>query len=431
MHKTEQYQSTASRAAPVVGLGTVVVLALVQFAAFVDRAVPSVLAAPLKASFALSDAQLGLLQGPAFAITYAVVMLAAGHWARRVDPFRLMAFCVVVWTIGGVIFALANTFPLLMAGRMMLGVGQAAFAPAALIVLGSPGVLMGRSKALSLFTSGSASGRSGALFLGGFILFMVGGQTVFGLEPWRSVSLLLVAPNALLVAGLLLLSRRTGGWPSEGASGLNDALGWMFGKGRAILSLFVVGSGCVLLVQALGAWMPSLLARAFDLSVAQAAVTAGGIVLVSAPAGHLTAGWVLARPGTRPARIIAGGLFLASAAVLGLNLAPSPAFGFAALCALVAGGGVAAAGSLITVQPQTPERLRGAVNALFLATTSIVGVGAGPWITGWLSDRQSDGGGLVSALTLVVVAVSVMVIPLALLGGSRWKSPAHSQNGTV
>ncbi|TAJ40906.1 MAG: MFS transporter, partial [Brevundimonas sp.] len=101
---------SALAASSKVGLGTVLLLASVQFAAFVDRAVPSVVAGALKGEFDLTDRQIGALQGPAFALTYAAAMLAAGHWGRRIEPFRLMALCVAVWTVGGAAFALASSY---------------------------------------------------------------------------------------------------------------------------------------------------------------------------------------------------------------------------------------------------------------------------------------------------------------------------------
>ena len=80
---------SALAASSKVGLGTVLLLASVQFAAFVDRAVPSVVAGALKGEFDLTDRQIGALQGPAFALTYAAAMLAAGLRGRPVAGLDL------------------------------------------------------------------------------------------------------------------------------------------------------------------------------------------------------------------------------------------------------------------------------------------------------------------------------------------------------
>ncbi|MBU1385711.1 MAG: MFS transporter [Alphaproteobacteria bacterium] len=416
--------------ARIVGVGTVLLLAGVQFAAFVDRAMPSVVAQPLKDAFDLTDGQVGALQGPAFALTYAVAMLAAGHWARRVEPFRLMAFCLALWTAGSVAFALADSYPMLVGARMLLGIGQAAFAPAALVVLGSAGVAIGRARAVSIFTTGSATGRSGGLLLGGALLVAASGASIMGLAPWRAVSLALVLPNIALIAALLALSGRDGSSPPEPSSGLGQAAAWLCGNGRAVLGLFVAGAGCVISVQAAGTWMPSILHRSFGLPVGEAAVLVGLIVLVAAPTGHLSAGWLLGRQsmqGRSPALPMAAGLVLSMIAAVGLSAAASLPMAIAAMAVLVASSGMAATTALIGLQPLAPDRYRRAVNTLYLAGVSLVGVGLGPWITGALSDRSSASAGLTTSLVQLILAVGVFVLPLALLQGERWVSGSQDR----
>ncbi|MDY6922365.1 MAG: MFS transporter [Pseudomonadota bacterium] len=413
-----------------VGVGSVLLLAAVHFAAFVDRAIPTVVAEPIKDAFGLSDGQIGALQGPAFALTYAAAMLAAGHWARRVEPFRLMAFCVALWTCGGIAFALAESYPMLIAGRMALGIGQAAFAPMALMVLGSGGVAIGRARAVSIFTTGSATGRSGGLFLGGAVLVAASSVAGMGLAPWRVVGLALLLPNIILIAALLVLSGRGAPIRAEPAAGLGQAARWLTRDGRGILGLFVAGAGCIVSVQAAGAWMPSILHRSLGLPVGDAAVVVGLIVLGAAPAGHLSAGWLLGHRrmrGRSPARLLAAGMGLSLVAGLGLSAATSLPMTVLALSALVASSGLAATTALIGLQALAPDRYRGAVNTLFLAGVSVVGVGFGPLITGALSDR-SDGGsaGLTASLVQVVVAAAAVVIPVALLQGGRW-TPGRSE----
>lgn len=413
-----------------VGLGTVLLLASVQFAAFVDRAVPSVVAGALKGEFGLTDRQIGALQGPAFALTYAAAMLAAGHWGRRIEPFRLMALCVAVWTVGGVAFALASSYEVLMAARMVLGVGQAAFAPTALMILGSSSVGMGRARAVSMFTSGSAAGRSGSFFLVGAILLLVAGQTVAGLSPWRSASLIPVLLNLGLIAGLLWKARGRRMFSAEPTLGLRTAVRWLGGDGRVVFGLMGASAGCVLSIQATGAWMPSILARAHELSSGHAAIAIGVVVLVAAPAGHLTAGWLLGLERLKawgPAPVMAGALAASVLAALGLMAASWLPMTLACLSLLVASSGMAGAAALIGLQPLTPDSIRGGVNAIFLATVSVVGVGLGPWVTGMVSDQNVDARfGLTTSLACVVMVVAAAVIPLALWQGRRWISGAKT-----
>ena len=82
---------------------------------------------------------------------------------------------------------------------------------------------------------------------------------------------------------------------------------------------------------------------------------------------------------------------------------------------------MAATAALIGLQPLAPDRYRGAVNTLYLAGVSVIGVGFGPWLAGALSDRSGAGSAsLAISLVQVVVTVGVVVIPIALLQGGRW-----------
>lgn len=405
--------------------GLALLLAATHFAAFVDRALPAATAPLIKAEMALSDAALGVLQGPAFVALYVVGLLLAGHLVSRADPWKVAAACVGSWTLGGVLFALSPTFEGMLAGRVLLGAGQAAFGPAALMILGAQGQAWRRSRTLSMFTSGSAAGRSGAMLLAGALLVGLGGGAVLGLSSWRSVCLMLMIPNLML---LIALARSGLGGPGPGdgwGGGLVAAVAEVCRRPADFLSVAACGAGAVLLVQAAGAWAPSILNRAHGLSPAQAATAFGVVVLIFAPLGHLSAGWLLGHRRLRPGTLLAAGVLAAAASAWGLALAPGHAAAGLFLCALTAAGGLAAATALITLQEMTKAPVKPAMGALFLSLTSLVGVGGGPWITGVVSDGLAGGAALGLALALTVTPVAVAVAGGALAAGRRGWSAAR------
>lgn len=406
--------------------GSALLLAATHFAAFVDRALPAATAPLIKAEMGLSDAAIGGLQGPAFVALYVVGLLLAGHLVSRADPWKVAAACIGCWTLGGVLFALSPAFEGMVAGRILLGAGQAAFAPAALMILGGQSLAWRRSRMLSMFTTGSATGRSGAMLLGGALLAGFGGAALWGLSSWRWVCLLLMVPNLLLLVALVGAGRSAPAPPAAPGGGLLRALGAVRRQPAAFLGVAACGAGAVLLVQAAGAWAPSILNRAQGLSPAQAAMAFGAVILVFAPIGHLSAGWLLGRRRLGPATILAVGVLAAAASAWGLALAPGHAAAMAFLCALTAAGGLAAATTLITLQEMTEPPVKPAMGALFLTLTSLAGVGGGPWITGLVSDALTgDGGALGLALALTVTPVAVAVAGVALLAGRRGWSPAR------
>lgn len=386
---------------------------------------PAVVAPLIKSQFHLSDTQIGALLGPAFSTLYAAGLLVAGHLIAGRNPYRVAALCTVAWTVGGVVFALATSYAGLVAGRVALGLGQAAFAPAALMLLSCQGDRERRSRSLSTFTTGSAVGRSAALLIGGGALAMMAGQGLNGLEPWQTASLALVAPNLILIALLWRASLNVVPPTGDPRQGMGAAFRLIRGHANGLAGVMAAGAFAVLAVQAAGAWAASILNRGFDLAPADAALAAGVVVLVFAPVGHLGAGWMLGSG--RGRRLGAGLMMIAGMAVavtggLILAMADTTAAALVGLAALTAGAGAAAVVSLIEVQSLTEMGLRAQVGAIFLALISFVGVGMGPLLTGMVSDLGVSGaGGLAWSLAAVTAAAAAGVTVLAVVFGERWR----------
>lgn len=395
-------------------------LALTHLAGALDRALPSVVASLIRDEMALSDQAIGALQGPAFVALYAVSLLGAGHWLRVLDARRFAASAVVVWTAGGLLFALSETYVGMVCGRALLGAGQAAFVPAALLLIGQETGEARRARGLSLFTAGSAAGRSVALLLGGAILSVLGPQLAAGLESWRAMCVVMIAPN--LVLSLLLLR----GFPSGRAAlrrgtSLPEAIRAVLAAPRRLVSLAFAGAGTVLVVQTAGAWAPSILHRDHGLGVPESALVFGGIVLLFAPTGHLLSGWLAGeRRRVNPGWVLVSALLIAAGFAVALAVAGGLAAAIIALIGLTLTGGMAAAMSMILFQGQIDTPYRGSVGALFLATTSTIGLGAGPWITGALSDRLGPEHGLAWALAITVGIAATGVGVLGIMFGPDW-----------
>lgn len=407
------------------GWSVVLVIAVAHFLAHADRIVTAAFAPILRQDFALTDAELGLLQGTAFILPYVVATLAAGIWLARVNPIRLMTLSIALWTAAGLMFSLAEDFPTLLVARGALGLGQAAFAPAALSVLAlaarpSPPV------AVSIFTTGSATGRSLGLLAGGLLLALSAPIAAYGFAPWRLASIALIAPNLVLAAILLVMARAhdiSGGSAADGAS-LRGALRRMRASAAAFGWHFLAAAGIIMITQSGAAWAPSILNRAFALEPASAAALTGFAVLIGAPVGNLTAGWVAARRmerGGAPGAMMVFGVAVALGACAMLALSPFLWLGFAAVAALTAGGSFAAAAALIGLQPMLLARHRLASNALFMAIVTLVGLGLGPLLTGLFSDLLARPGGLGLALCGAVACAGALVLLGAAKGTLPWR----------
>src|SRR3546814_17159998 len=124
---------------------------------------------------------------------------------------------------------------------MMLGFTQAAFMPAALSIL-SVASHPPPSVAIAALTTGSATGRSGGLLLGGALLLMATQLNVADLEPWRLASLAMVAPNLLLALALLAKSDVRAPYAASPAAGLGPTLRGMSRSSPFPSSYFLTAS---------------------------------------------------------------------------------------------------------------------------------------------------------------------------------------------
>ena len=399
-------------------------LALGHCVAFADRNLPAVAAPLLKADLGLSDAQLGLLLGPAFAALYAVGMLASLPLANSRHRFRLLAGCIVTWALGMAVFALARSFAELVAARALVGLGQSAFVPLALGLIVERSAPAWRARSMAVFTAGSAAGRSLALLVGGLALALLTQWVpASALAHWRLLFLAMAAPNLILVV-LLLRCREQPPLSPAPAATLRQILAWLRQR-PALMGLYLGGGvGSVLVVQTVGAWAPSVLNREQGMIPADAALAFGAALLVAAPLGHLIAGALVDLRGKRltPMTVVAGGLLLAVPLLWAVPRAESAtvACGLLALTSLA--GGSAAVAALVGLPPMLPARLRDAAVRLFLVFITVAGVGLGPFAAGWVSDGLGEGGrGLSTALCLVCLSAAAFGIVSALLARGGWR----------
>ncbi|WP_430387865.1 MFS transporter [Dyella sp. 20L07] len=405
-------------------MSLVCLLALGHCAAFADRNLPAVAAPLLKMDLGLSDAQLGLLDGPAFALLYALGMLASWPLASSPHRFRLLAGCIATWAFGMVVFAAGQSFGVLVAARALIGLGQAAFVPLALGLIVERAASPWRARSIAIFTAAAATGRSLALLLGGLVLAMLARwQPVSGAAHWRLLFLVMALPNLVLIA--MLLRRRE---PSPGLPPPVVVLRQVLASSRqhaTLMCSYLGGAGAsVLVVQAVGAWAPSILHREQGLAPAAAAAAFGAALIVAAPLGHLIAGTLIDLRGKKvtPMSVVACALLLAIPLLWAVPRTSSAteACVLLALTSLI--GGTAAVSALAGLPLMLPAPLRDAGLRLFLVFITVLGVGLGPFMAGLVSDVMGVGGrGLSTALYVVCASAAIVGIVSAWLARAGWR----------
>ena len=382
-------------------------LAAAHFLAFVDRFLIAAASPVLAARFHLSDWWLGVLLGPAFALPYGVAAILFGRRADRGGARGFVLAGVAIWTIASTAIALSPNVTLLFAARAVVGLGQAAFVPAALVLILSRTPPDGQARALSLFTTGSSAGRSAGLLVAGGTLAAI---AAFGIavapDGWRWLFVVTALPNVLIFALLLRVVP-----PAPTAAG-GATMRWRPGLSA---SIFMAGAVAPIMIgQSVAAWLPALLARGHDLSTARAATIAGVLTIVAAPGGQLLGGAVMARSArarTQPAIVVAGALVLGCVPLLVAGAASSLAWIVIGMAGFSVAAGISSFAALFGVQAIMPAARRGTGNGLFIALVTLVGAGAGPALTGWFSGLWHGPGA--RSLDHAIVATAAIAVAIA------------------
>ena len=150
-------------------------LALINLLNYIDRNVIFALFEPIKRDLALSDSQLGWL-GSAYIFVFSVAALPFGVLSDLRSRRAVIAGGVTVWSAFTFLSGLVKTFGHLFTCRALVGVGEAAYGPAASSLVADffPG--RGRAVAMGILSSGIA--------LGGVIGLLLGGHLA-GAYGWR------------------------------------------------------------------------------------------------------------------------------------------------------------------------------------------------------------------------------------------------------
>ncbi|MCK8457087.1 MFS transporter [Sphingomonas faeni] len=389
----------------------VTVFATLHCLAFIDRTMIAGALPLMRLDVAMSDAQAGWIVGTAFAIPYGITALTLAAVLRgRQASIGWLIGGVVVWTTATLVTGTAQSSATLTVARAGLGIGQAMFVPVAIAWLVDTAGTNDRARALSLFTSGSTIGRSTALLTVGALLSALAvmardapGSLLGDVAQWRWLFVITALPNIIMLPLLVsirtptrdALAARAADRPDpdpprgpRDASVSTEVHWWTF-------ALFLAAAIMpILLIQAMGAWLPTLFVRDRGLQPAQAAILLGAITLFAAPAGQLAAGWLMTRyaswHGHIPAIILAG-LATALLPLAGLIWAPglTGAVIGVALTNLILG--IASFCGLFGVQLLSPAATRVTVNGIFLALVTLFGVGVGPLLTGVLATIAGTG----------------------------------------
>lgn len=377
----------------------VAVLTLAIVFSFVDRTIMALMVEPIKADLGLSDTQIGLLHGFAFALLYTLIGLPIGWAADRKRRNLIIASGIFIWSLMTAACGMARNFWHLFAARVGVGIGEAALSPPAYSIMADyfPPQKLGR--AIGIYSAGVYLGAGLAFILGGVVVQLLHSTPsvtvpLFGaLRSWQ-LTFILVGLPGVLVALLMLTVRepiRRQHKSVAGGAGLSPLFAWFKTRRMVLLSLMFGYAFIGIPVQTIIAWAPTYLIRYFHFSAGEAGVSLGVLALVFGASGMIAGGWLVDRFKSRgaedaPMRV---GLIAALGALpfaVSATLVPNSALALVMLGPLLffvsCGIGAAPTG----IQLLTPNQYRAQISALYMLILNLIATGCGPALTALATD---------------------------------------------
>ncbi|MGB5163796.1 MAG: MFS transporter [Woeseiaceae bacterium] len=400
----------------------VIVLMTLYIFSFIDRMIIALLVTPIKADLNLTDTDIGLLHGLAFALFYTFVGVFIARLADNWNRSKLIAIGVLLWGIATAACGLAGSFASLFAARVLVGIGEATLSPAAYSLISDYFPPEKRARAMSLYTSGIYFGVGVALIFGGIVIGLVestGGISlpVIGpVEAWQVVFFVVGLPGVLFFVVVRLFVREPERREVSATPPTFAAFRAYFSKRRRLyLSHYLGFSFLVLYSYSFSAWTPAVITRSFGWTSADAGLWLGLVIFISAPSGIML-GSLLSqrfqkRWGTGAALQV--GVIAALAGIIPAVLFPLATTAWMSLALMGVTQfvislpfGVAPA----ALHEVTPNQYRGQIIAIYLFFINIIGLGTGPTIVGLITDY---GFGNESAVGYSLLIMALIFLPLS------------------
>jgi len=372
------------------GLG---ILTLVYAFNFIDRQLLVILQEPIKAELLLSDTQLGLLTGFAFAVFYVVCGIPIARWADKGVRRSIIALALTVWSFMTAVSGLTQNYVQLLLARVGVGVGEAGGSPPAHSMISDIFSRSHRATALSIYSVG--------IYIGILIGFLLGGWVAefFG---WRLAFFVVGVPGILLAVVLrLTVAEPLRGW-SEGrthrvadAPSLIEVLKLLWSR-RSFRHIAVASSLNAFIIYGIGNWLPSFFLRSYDISIGELGTWMALTTGIGGGLGSFFGGWLADRLGRNDSRWYLWApallMILTTPMLLGILMSGSlytslllvGPFNF--LIAAYLGPMLAVSHNLVGL------RMRALTSAILFFTINLVGMGLGPLSVGVLSDALTEAG---------------------------------------
>ncbi|MBP8671440.1 MAG: MFS transporter [Sphingobium sp.] len=404
---------------------TVAILFILYIRSLADRYLIALVVEPIKQNLGLSDFQISLLQGPAFAVLYCLCAIPLGLALDKHSRRWVLFLCVAVWSMGAAGCGLAGSFAVLAIARSMVGAGESGFSTGAYSIVGDSFPPERVSLAMSIFVMGGVMGAGIVFLLGGPLVGVIlnGGVAAWpfmsDFQPWQQAFIITGLPGVLMALMIFLFPEppRHHIRKVTDSTGYGDALRFIGSHRRLFVGIFI-GFGLVYTCTiSLQLWLPSYFVRVHGWTPGRIGIVLG-IAQISAALSLPVHGWIVDRfyqRGMRDAHLYwcILSVCLAGPCAVAALLIPNPwmtVILFALYMMFVLSS--ASMGPAVT-QVVTPQHLRGRVSAIYVLTTGLIAMSVGPAAVGFFTDKIF-GDPRAVGLSLIAVILGAL-IPATLL----------------
>lgn len=436
---TDKAASSQGIASPATGVSAETrtmlwILLIVYIFNFLDRQIVNILAEPIKADLGLSDTQLGLLAGPAFAVFYALLGIPIARYADKdgTNRVRLIALALAIWSAMTAVCGLAQNFVQLLFARIGVGVGEAGCTPAAHSLISDSVAPEKRSSAIAFYGLGVPIGSLLGLIIGGIVNDLYG---------WRVALMMVGAPGLVLALVVLFFMReprhsRTAEAAATAAAvtrlSTGEAMREIFAS-RAFIYILIASSVVAFLGYGKALWTISFFIRSHGLSTTEAGLSMAVVLGLAGVFGTWLGGKMADKFGARDKR----------------HILTFPAYGMALAAPILFLGyfmedwRVAVALLIIPtilnsayygpaygcVQGLVRPQARAVAASVMLFGQNLIGLGFGPFLFGVLSDALQPVAGQESVRWVLYGAAWLGLIPAFFFWRASLRLKAELKSG--
>jgi MFS family permease len=385
----------------------VTVLLLLNVVALVDRNIINMLVVPIQRDLHLSDMQMGIVLGPAFAVAYVVFGLPFG-WATDRYPRRwVIALGSTIWSVAMAAGGLASGLAGLIMSRALVGAGEVALSPAAFSLIGDRLPPNRMTTAIALYSTGPKLSQAAAFLIGSILI---------GFASTNHVSLVLVMiglPGLFMTFLVFTFSEPVRKQSTATHGPIPALVPFLRSEWRLLVPMLIAASSAALMYVTMLAWFPTYLTRQFGWEAPRYGPLMFWVGIVST-IGVIFKGmfvdWLVRRgvPHAHLRFYFCAILVSAPAAFLAFTVADP----LTSIFAYGVADGLSSAAMLYfaaTIQLYLPHRFSGRINALFLMAITIVASGGGPMAAAYLTE-QVFGDPAAIGKSLNIVALSAATV---------------------